>query len=756
MGRAIAPVLQSRIAWGLGFLVALLGLVGIGLVAYTEVASLAGRSERVERTSTALRTVHDLETQLIDAETGQRGYLLTQNPAYLKPYDAASAQIPRTLASLDRLTVVEPSSAARVAQLSELARAKISELRQTIQAAQSGERRRALARVSAGERLMNDFRAGAAALTADLRRLQESRRAEERNARLVSQGVLAATILVALLLVAGAALISQRFDERHRLLQREMAERVAAQAALARLKAAVESVNDAVVITDAQLDAPGPRIEYVNPAFERMTGYPVAEALGRSPRILQGLRTDRALLRQLREDLSTRQSFHGETINYRKDGTEFVMEWRISALRDAAGNVTHWVAIQRDATHRKRTEEYRETLLASERHARSEAERATRLKDEFVATLSHELRTPLNAIVGWASILKRDQRPDSVLQGIEVIERNARIQAQMVEDLLDMSRIVSGKLRVDMQKTDLTGIIEAAAASVRPTADAKGIRLETMIGSGGPINGDPARLQQVVWNLLSNAIKFTPRHGKVQIALRKIDSRIEIAVSDSGQGIRPEFLPFVFDRFRQADASTTRRHGGLGLGLSIVKSLVEMHGGTVEVRSLGEGLGSTFTVRLPLALAHLHAGDTSAGDPTVSARPDESPSLRELTILVVDDEADGRALARRVLEEAGAKVVTAGSVSEALAAFAEGNPDVLVSDIGMPERDGYDLIREVRAMSGAVSDIPAVALTALARGEDRRRALLAGYLTHLPKPVEPAELIAVIASLTGRTGRPHG
>jgi signal transduction histidine kinase/AmiR/NasT family two-component response regulator len=411
--------------------------------------------------------------------------------------------------------------------------------------------------------------------------------------------------------------------------------------------------------------------------------------------------------------------------------------------------------LEKEVAERKRAEERREALLASERAARSEAERATRLKDEFVATMSHELRTPLNAIVGWSSILRRDHRPESVRQGVEVIERNAKLQARMVEDLLDMSRILSGKLAMELQRTDLSVVIEAAIAAVRPAADAKSVRLHASVGQTATVNGDPGRLQQVLWNLLTNAIKFTPPNGLVTILARHCEHdgvrSVEISVSDTGQGIDPKFLPFVFDRFRQADASTTRRHGGLGLGLSIVKSLVDLHQGTVEASSDGEGKGATFIVRLPLAESH-HA--PVPGDSVSQLPVHDASSLAGLRVLVVDDEADARSLARRVLEERGAEVVAVSSAAEALEAVDRHDAlNVVVSDIGMPEHDGYELITRVRAKPGSAGRIPAVALTALARDEDRKRTLLAGYQVHISKPVDPAELVTVIAMLAGRGAR---
>ena len=347
--------------------------------------------------------------------------------------------------------------------------------------------------------------------------------------------------------------------------------------------------------------------------------------------------------------------------------------------------------------------EERDALLESERAARSAAERMSDVKDEFLATLSHELRTPLNAILGWSQVLRSAPRDGAdLMKGLEAIERNARVQTQLIEDLLDMSRITSGKLRLDIQPLQPVSFIEAAVETVKPAADAKGIRLEKFLDPGaGPISGDPGRLQQVVWNLLSNAIKFTPRDGKVQILLERVNSHIEMSVADTGIGIRPEFIPHLFERFRQGDASTTRKYGGLGLGLSIVKSLVELHGGTVSVRSAGEGQGTTVTVHLPLTVVHRHADTMDLLQPrtphdivtTVIA-----PELAGLKVLVVDDQSDARDLIKRVLEDCAAEVMTAGTADEALALVEARRPDVLVSDIGMPDADGFELLKRVRAL----------------------------------------------------------
>jgi PAS domain S-box-containing protein len=441
----------------------------------------------------------------------------------------------------------------------------------------------------------------------------------------------------------------------------------------------------------------------------------------------------------------------------RKDGTAFIASVSAHGLRDEAGRLHGYVKVVRDVTEQMRLEDQREELLAAEREARAEAERVGRMKDEFLATLSHELRTPLNAIAGWAQLIRTGRLPDAdARQAVEVISRNAQAQKQLIEDLLDMSRIISGKVRLDVQRVDLAAVVAAAVESVQPTAEAKGVRLEKVIDPhAGPVSGDPNRLQQVVWNLLTNAIKFTPRGGKVQVTLERVNSHLEVCVSDTGAGIRPEFLPHVFDRFAQADASTTRRHGGLGLGLSIVKQLVEMHSGQVRAKSPGEGLGSTFIVALPLAVIR-HDGERGVHPAAAAADagPEAEPvTLDGLRVLVVDDDPDGRELVRRVLGASGATVVTAGSAAEGLEAVERERPDVIVSDIGMPGVDGYEFIRRVRALGrGRGGAAPAVAVTAFARSEDRRRALRAGYQSHVAKPMDAAELVEVIASVAGRPG----
>jgi PAS domain S-box-containing protein len=440
----------------------------------------------------------------------------------------------------------------------------------------------------------------------------------------------------------------------------------------------------------------------------------------------------------------------------RHDGEYRWLLDRSVPLHGPGGDFTGYIGTCLDIHDRTRAEQERADLLAKAETAYREAEAANRSKDEFLATVSHELRTPLNAIMGWAQLLLASGGDDERRQrGLETVVRNAKLQSQLIDDLLDVSRIISGKMRLDVQATDLAAVIDAAVEAIRPAAEAKQIQVRRVLDPfAGPVTGDPVRLQQVVWNLLSNAVKFTSRGGKVEVRLERVNSHIEILVADNGAGISPDFLPYVFDRFRQLDASTTRRHGGLGLGLAIVRHLVELHGGTVRVKSPGDGQGSTFIVALPLSIAHLTpaegqrihpVAEVDDGDP---CSEDSNLDLRGIRILVVDDEPDARETLRQILEHCNGEVETADSAAEAIRKLEAWRPDVLLSDIGMPGEDGYELIRRVRELPPERGGrTPAAALTAFARGEDRRRALRAGFQMHLAKPVEIQELATVVASL---------
>ncbi len=528
--------------------------------------------------------------------------------------------------------------------------------------------------------------------------------------------------------------------------------------ARALLAAVVESSEDAIITKT--LDG---IITSWNGAAERLLGYTAAEAIGQPIVMLippERRAEEQHIIRNLR---AGNRIEHYETVRIAKGGRSIDVALTISPIRDQGGRIVGASKIMRDITERIRIERSlqellaeRNSLLESERAARSQAERLSATKDDFLALLSHELRTPLHAILGWTQILRRTSTAADLANGLEVIERNVRAQNQLVDDLLDITRITAGQMRLDVQPVMPYGLVQAAVDSVRPAADARGVRVEAVLDpAAGPVSGDAYRLQQVVWNLVSNAIKFTPKGGRAQVVLQRVDSQVEIKVADSGIGIRADFLPHVFERFRQADASRTRSHGGLGLGLAIVKHIIELHGGTAAVSSAGEGKGATFTVRLPVSVIRHNPlrHDAHPRASQAASVPVASADLSNLVVLVVDDDLDSLDFIRRILGDEGATVVTASSASEALAVIDRQRPDVLISDIGMPQTDGYELMRKVRGLQQKLGvRFPGVALTAFARTEDRTRALLAGFVAHVAKPVESAELIATIAAITGRTG----
>jgi PAS domain S-box-containing protein len=494
-----------------------------------------------------------------------------------------------------------------------------------------------------------------------------------------------------------------------------------------------------------------------NAAAEALFGYSADEMVGQSIRRIippELMAEEDEILKRL---VAGQSIEHLETERITKTGRRVPVSLTISPVKDATGQIVGASKVVRDITERKQVEEERSLLLASERAAREQAESATRAKDEFVAMVSHEIRSPLNSILGWTQMLragKFDQQETE--RALEVIERNARAQSGIIEDLLDISRVITGKLTLNVREVEPAQIIEGALDSVRPAADAKSIRLRARIESRGDVvSGDPARLQQVVWNLLSNAVKFTPSHGRVEVSLERIDSDLRIAVSDSGAGINPEFLPFVFDRFRQADGGNQRKYGGLGLGLTIVRHLVELHGGTVGAASPGEGQGATFTVTLPVKAVREEMSDLERAAMGAGYLGSTTKAIRldGLRVMVVDDEAEARDLLTVMLTLYGAEVIACASAAEALGEIGRRPPSVLVSDIAMPDEDGYTLIRKLRVLGPELGgNIPAIALTGQAKREDRTRALTAGYQSHVPKPVDAVELIVVIANLTGRLG----
>ena len=523
-----------------------------------------------------------------------------------------------------------------------------------------------------------------------------------------------------------------------------------------RFRLLVEGVSEYAIF---MLDVNG-RIASWNVGAQRIKGYAAEEIIGQHISIFypQEARDSGWPDHELQQ-ASEKGSFVDTGWRVRKDGSRLWANVTITALRDGVGRLLGFAKLTRDLTENKRVEaielanEEREQLLDAERSARMAAQRATRVKDEFLATLSHELRTPLSAILGWTQILLRDDIPAATDQrrAIQVIDRNARAQVQLIDDLLDLSRIMAGKIRLDLQEVSMPDIVQKAIDSALPTAQAKGIQLTSLLEpSNTGVSADSARLQQVVWNLLSNAIKFTPRGGQVEVLLQRVNSHVELSVADTGIGIPASFLPLVFDRFSQRDSSSTRAHGGLGLGLAICKQLVELHDGSIRVASAGEGHGSTFFVDLPVSPGQ---ADETRGHPSVEAEAIDAttlPRLEGVHAFAIDDEPDAREVLTHVLERQGAVVTAFSSAHDALVALRSTRPGVIVSDVGMPGMDGYQMIRALRATESRESRIPALALTAFARAEDRKRSLQAGFQAHLAKPFDVAELVLMVASLVGK------
>ncbi len=531
------------------------------------------------------------------------------------------------------------------------------------------------------------------------------------------------------------------------LVFRDITERRRSEAAQALLTAIVDSSEDAIV--SKTLDG---TITSWNAAAERMFEYSVDEAMDQPITMIipaERLDEETLILNRLRRG---ERIAHFETVRVAKSGKQVNISLTVSPVRNKHGEVIGASKIARDITERVRADEERKRLLASERALREHAEAASRAKDEFVAMISHEIRAPLNAVLGWVQMLRQgtlDQ--DSSKRALESIERNARAQVQLLGDLLDISRAVTGKLKIDPHPVELTTSLETAIETIRPAAGAKSITIDMHHApSGSLVTGDADRLHQIFWNLLSNAIKFTPKHGRIKVKIERLNSHLEVSISDSGIGIPADFLPYVFERFTQADTGSSRKHGGLGLGLAIVRHLVELHGGTIRADSAGEGQGATFTVTLPVRAVRESAFDFDLAEPASMDAFADRFALDGLRVMIVDDEIETRELLTAMLTSRGAEVEACASAAEALSVIDDWKPAILVSDIGMPEEDGYAFIKRVRMLSSAQRTVPAIALTAYARTEDRMRAFSAGFQMHVPKPVEAMELLMVIASLANR------
>ena len=635
----------------------------------------------------------------------------------------------------------------RLGEVEKLVTQKLDELKQTITLMKAGDYAGAMKIVKSdeGRSCMDEIRADVSAMEQTEEDLLKQR---TEAAQLAYQTTLWSIVTPAVLgvVLVGAVFLMNRRNERQ---QEESARLVAGQKEL--LRVTLASVGDAVIATDTEA-----RVNYLNPTAERLTGWTNGEAQGKPLHEVFNIvneetrkEVESPVAKSLREGAIVGLANH--TVLIGKDGKAHPIDDSAAPIRDVEGNVLGVVMVFHDISERKKLEKERDGLLNNEQAMRVEAETANRAKDLFLATLSHELRTPLNAIVGWMSILRREGATDrDFREGMKVIERNTRAQIQLIEDVLDVSRIVSGKLRLDIKPCDLADAINSGVDAVRAAAEARNITLELDLDPAAKnVPCDGGRIQQVVWNLVSNAVKFTPKGGKVTVRLTRERSGSRIEVSDSGMGIGTELLPYVFDRFRQADSSTRRKYGGLGLGLSIVKHIVEMHGGTVEAFSDGDGKGAKFVVMLPIravvvgeTVPLLADGDGEEEGEAVGVVVVRLDGLR---VLVVDDEADARRLLGKVLGDAGAEVTAVGSAAEAMAVLAGERQHVIVSDLGMPDVDGLDLMENIRKAGFSEKDLPAVALTAFVHADDVNKVRMAGFQVHVRKPVDPHDLTAVIA-----------
>ena len=740
----------------LGFVLAGVLLIAVGGLAYRQMLRLQEARDLATHTLLVREEIEILLSLVKDAETGQRGYLLTGEAPYLEPYENAIRLLPLHTARLRGLTADNPGQQSQLLRLDGLIGAKLSELAATIRA-RNTEGPAAAARITrtdVGMRTMDNIRALLSVMRDEESRLYTEREIRMQGAARTAAAVNIAGLVVAFVLVLGATVLTIRAlryrDREHALRQTSEAVAAASQESEARLRTTLESIGDGVIATDDE-----GRVTLMNPVAQALTGWTDAGARGRP--IEEVFTSVDETTRQPVENPVTKVRREGSIVGLAnhvillaRDGREIPIAASAAPIRVVGSRVQGVVVVFRDVTSEHELERQRSRILQIEQAARQEAEAANRAKDEFVATLSHELRTPLSSIFGWTRMLHSGSLDGATARrAVEVIERSARTQMQLIDDLLDTSRMVAGKLRLDLRAVDLRAVVEASVDTIRPTARAKGVHLEAHTGDRPVVvSGDPERLQQVVWNLLSNAIRFTPASGRIDVWLDEHQGQEQIRVVDTGSGIKPEFLPHVFERFRQADASSSRVHSGLGIGLALVRHLAELHGGSVVAESEGEGRGATFSVRLPR-----RSPEAGEGPIPLEAAPDFADPSRHLAglhVLVVDDEEDARDLARLAFEQAGARVSLAASAHEALATLDRGPVDVLVSDIGMPGTNGYVLLESVRAR-GTDAQVPAIALTAYARLEDRERALKAGFQLHMPKPIDPLRLVRAVALVAHRS-----
>lgn len=734
----------------LGIVLTLAVLLINALLSSEATRTLIKNDQLVRHTYQAINELEVVRSTLKDAETGERGYIITGLDEYLAPYEVAVAQIDRHIDTLKELTVDNPTQQARIPALQSKVRDRVESLKAGIELRRRGETEEAnqLILSGVGKRMMDDLRQFINNMEADENALLTERTEESRKSQRNTVLTFIVANLVAFTVLLGTwVIIIDGVKARRR-----------AQDALSQqrhlLQVTLSSIADAVIACDTE-----GYVTFLNPVAESLTGWRQEEASGQPlMRVFDIINentrrtVDNPALRAIREGTIVGLANH--TILRTKQGTEVPIDDSASPIKTADGTLLGAVLVFRDITERRRTEdaaarahEERLRLLADAESTRERAEEASRSKDEFLAVLSHELRTPLTAVFGWTQLLQNRDGVNEAMKAkaLDVIDRNVRAQIQLIDDLLNVSQIIAGKLKIRREMIDPLEVVKRALETARPSADAKEIVLRLESDSMvPPISADAARLQQITWNLLSNAVKFTPKGGRIEVRVGQVRSDLEIVVADNGQGISEEFLPLVFNRFSQADASTTRSHGGLGLGLALVRQLVELHGGTVSAQSEGIGKGSTFTVTFPLpAITEKFPEErTPVKDRAAGLR------LQGIRILVVEDEPDTREMISLALQRFGASVAQAGSASEALSEFVQGPPNIVISDIGMRDMDGYELLAMIR---GKIPEPPpAIALTAYATPADKKRALDYGFQAHISKPVELSQLVSTIADLVGR------
>ena len=756
----------------IAFLMGLALLIGLSVILYRSLNDLTQTADQVTNTHLVMSKLEEVLSDFKDVVSGCRGYVLTGKNSYLDVYFEGRRSVDLEFLELRNLTADNSRQRLKLDEIEGLKQRilKLSEEIVETRRTRSFDAALAMLERDLAQPLMVEIRQKAKEMEEEEERLLKLREAAARSSARSAKMVLAAGSLIGVLLTTLAILaVRSELNRRKRAkdalrpanfeLERRVAERTSELSGVTRR---LRFAMDGARLGAWSVELPGGRF-WADDTSKAMHGFEPRQAINTIEEAGANIHPEdlpviAARFRAAVQDLAELECEYRVVM---PDGNE---RW-VAASGQIIQSDLDWhqafkiFGVVQDFTERKQAEAERERLLANEHAARQAAEEASRMKDEFLAVLSHELRTPLNAIVGYANLIRNGRyQPEEASRMLNIVLRNARTQQQLIDDMLDVSRIITGKMRLNLRPVEPKAVIRSALDTARPAAEAKRITFDVEFDpSAGVITGDANRLQQAVWNLLSNAVKFTPAGGKVTVRLTREDRHIEIAVSDTGKGISPEYLPQVFNRFSQEDYSTTRKHGGLGLGLSIVRHVAELHGGRVRAASEGVGRGATFVIRLPmsveLTVEHRKAEShkITGYAPHETARG-EGAQLNGASVLVVEDDADTRQMLKRVLESHGAVVKTAASAAEALEMVADSPPDALVADIGMPDEDGYSLMRKIRRLpSSRGGTVPALALTAYARPEDRARALTAGFQQYVAKPIEPDELAEVVAKLAERS-----